>query len=60
MIEINISELFLWVWCVVATVFALYFRHHCLMHKMVIITLLHDEESREKIISNFKEWRKQQ
>ena len=59
MIEINISELFLWVWCIVATGFAMYYRHHMVARHIIIMTLLNDEEIRGKLITNIKGWSKE-
>ena len=57
MIELEISELFLWVWCIGATAAAIYFRHHSNMREMVIMSLLHNDKVREKLVSELKEWR---
>ena len=57
MIELEISELFLWVWCIGATAAAVYFRYHSNMREIIIISLLRNDEVREKLVSELKEWR---
>lgn len=60
MIEVQLSEIFLWAWCIVATGFAIYYKNRDRMKTMVIMGLLHNDEARERIVKNFKQHMEQQ
>jgi len=53
-IDISLSELFLWVWCVVATVLAVYYRYHAHMRHLMILHLLHNDEARNHMVDAIK------
>jgi len=54
MIEITFSDLFLFIWCTVATGFACYFRYHAKMRHALIVALLDNDEIREDMVASFK------
>ena len=54
MIELSLSELFLWIWCIVATGLTCYFRHHAKMRHMMIVTIMMDEHIRNEMVASYK------
>lgn len=55
MIEISITEVFLFCWAVLATAFALKYKQQERMSKLFVRALIEDEELRDKIVSEVKQ-----
>ena len=55
MIEISITEVFLFCWAALATAFALKYKQQERMSKLFVRALIEDEELRDKIVSEVKQ-----
>jgi len=55
MIEVSITEIALFAWAIIATGYALRFKHDSQMGRRFIQALLEDEELRDRLITEYKE-----
>lgn len=59
MIEVSITEVFLFCWATLATAFALKYKQQERMSKLFVRALIEDEELRDKIVSEVKQHMKE-
>jgi hypothetical protein len=59
MIEVSITEVFLFCWAVLATAYALKYKQQERMSKLFVRALIEDEELRDKIVSEVKQHMKE-
>lgn len=55
MIEVSITEIALFAWAIIATGYALRFKHDSQMGRRFVQALLEDEDMRDRLIAEYKE-----